>query len=53
MPMKLFCNNKTAINITQNLIQHDKTKHIEVDCHLIKEKLKTRVSCTPFVPTSQ
>nr|KYP71263.1 Copia protein [Cajanus cajan] len=39
LPMKLFCDNKSTINIAQNLIQHDKTKHIEIDRHFIKEKL--------------
>ena len=30
-PMKLYCDNKLTINIAHNLIQHDRTKHIEVD----------------------
>lgn len=29
--MNIFCNNKTAINISHNPIQHDRTMHIEVD----------------------
>ena len=39
-PMKLYCDNKSAINIAHNPIQHDRTKHIEVDKHFIKEKLE-------------
>ncbi|KAL6311431.1 hypothetical protein AAG906_035856 [Vitis piasezkii] len=38
-PMKLYCDNKSAINIAHNPIQHDRTKHIEIDKHFIKEKL--------------
>lgn len=30
-PMKLYCDNKSAINIAHNPIQHDRTKHIEID----------------------
>ncbi|KAK2971692.1 hypothetical protein RJ640_007730 [Escallonia rubra] len=30
-PMKLYCDNKSAINIAHNPIQHDRTKHVEVD----------------------
>lgn len=37
--MKLYFNNKSAMNIAHNLVQHDWTKHIEVDRHFIKEKL--------------
>jgi len=29
--MRLYCNNKVAINIAYNLVQHDLTKHIEID----------------------
>lgn len=29
--MRLYCNNKAAINIAYNLVQHDLTKHIEID----------------------
>ncbi|RVW82773.1 Retrovirus-related Pol polyprotein from transposon RE1 [Vitis vinifera] len=35
--MKLYCDKKSAINIAHNPIQHDKTKHIEIDKHFIKE----------------
>lgn len=45
-PMKLFRDNKSAINIANSPVQHDRTKHIEVDRHFIKEKLDTGVICT-------
>lgn len=35
-PMRLYCDNKTAINIAHNLVQHDRTKHVEVHCHLFQ-----------------
>ncbi|KAK2965725.1 hypothetical protein RJ640_025451, partial [Escallonia rubra] len=50
-PMKLYCDNKSAINIAHNPVQHDKTKHVEVDRHFIKEKLESRLICTPYIST--
>ena len=40
LPMKLYYDNKAAINLTHNPVQYDKTKHVEVDQHFIKEKLE-------------
>nr|GEW22889.1 putative Gag-polypeptide of LTR copia-type [Tanacetum cinerariifolium] len=37
---KIMCDNKAAIQISKNPVQHDRTKHIEVDRHFIKEKLE-------------
>lgn len=50
-PMRLYCNNKSAISIAHNPVQHDRTKHIEIDRHFIKEKLDSGLICTPYVST--
>lgn len=47
--MRLNCDNKVAISIVHDSIQHDRTKHIEVDRHFIKEKLQAKQICIPFV----
>ena len=38
-PMNLYCDNKVAIEIAQNPVKHDHTKHVEVDRQCIKENL--------------
>uniref|UniRef100_A0A8R7UCU5 Reverse transcriptase Ty1/copia-type domain-containing protein n=1 Tax=Triticum urartu TaxID=4572 RepID=A0A8R7UCU5_TRIUA len=37
--VKVWCDNKSAINIANNPVQHDRTKHVEIDRFFIKEKL--------------
>ena len=52
-PMRVFCDNKAAISIAHNPVQHDRTKHVEVDRHFIKEKIESRQITTPYVTTNQ
>ena len=47
--IQLYCDNKAAINISQNPVQHDRTKHVEVDRHFIKEKLDAKIISFSFV----
>ncbi|RVW43806.1 Retrovirus-related Pol polyprotein from transposon RE1 [Vitis vinifera] len=51
LPMKVFCDNKDVIAIALNAVLHDRTKHVEVDKHFIKEKLENRLIVMPYIPT--
>lgn len=48
-PMKLYCDNKAAIDSVHNLVQHDRIKYIEVDRYFIKERLSKGLIFMPFV----
>lgn len=37
--MKLYYNNKTTINISNNLVIHNRTKHVEINRYFIREKI--------------
>ena len=49
--MPLYCDNKAAVEIAHNPVEHNRTKHVEVDSHFIKEKLDRQIILFPFVPS--
>jgi nickel-dependent lactate racemase len=53
LPLKLYSNSKDAVSIAHNPVQHDRTKHIEIDQHFIKEKLDVGIICLSFVTSNQ
>ena len=49
LAFRLFCDNKSAITISENPIRHDRTKHVEVDRHFIKWNTEAKVVEMPCV----
>ena len=45
----MFCDNKAACDIAHSPIQHDRTKHVDVDIFFIKKKLDDKIVELPKI----
>nr|AAS79742.1 hypothetical protein [Oryza sativa Japonica Group] len=51
--MMLHCDNKSAINIANNPVQHDRTKHVEIDRFFIKENIDSGVLRLEYIKSCE
>ncbi|GJZ00219.1 homogeneously-staining region [Tanacetum coccineum] len=50
-PVPIFCDNASTISLASNPIHHARTKHIEIDCHFVRNKIKAGDILPFFVPS--
>jgi hypothetical protein len=51
--LKVWCDNMSAINIANNPVQHERTKHVEIDRFFIKEKIDAGIISLAYVRSRQ
>ncbi|KAM1794483.1 hypothetical protein ACFX11_034955 [Malus domestica] len=53
IPHILFCDNLSAIALSFNHVQHQKTKHIEIDVHFVRERVAKKQLTVQFVSSQE
>ena len=51
LPINIHTDSKSSMQLATNPLYHERKKHIEIDCHYIREKITQGLVSTKYIPT--
>ena len=52
-PMVIYCDNLSCVKLFENLVFHDRSKHIEIRYHFIQDQIQKGVVKLQYISTDQ
>ncbi|XP_070037100.1 uncharacterized mitochondrial protein AtMg00810-like [Nicotiana tomentosiformis] len=52
LPIDIYSDSKSAIQIAANSVYHERTIHIEIDCHFVRERIQQGLITTKYISTT-
>ena len=52
-PMTIYCDNQRCIQLSENLVFHDRSKHIEIRYHFIRDYVETGAVMLQYISTNK
>jgi hypothetical protein len=52
-PTLIYCDNQSCVKLSENLVFHDKSKHIEIKYHFIRDMVQKRAVELRYISTDE
>jgi hypothetical protein len=52
-PTVIHCDNQSCIKLSENLVFHDRSKHIEMRYHYVRDMVQKNILSIQYVPTTE
>ena len=52
-PVIIHCDNKSYVNLSENLVFHDRSKHIEIKYHYFRDMVQRKAIHVQYLPTHE